>query len=396
MIKNFINTLQRYRIFRLAIARWSPFIQKSGILKIMQRLNKGSFTDSWGMDDRSDAHKDENWVKYQVDFSRLVHSKKTYTIGFIYKPLERDRIAFVGACESLGVPYVLFDICNPELFFELKNNTYDALLICPSIDNNVIRNLFHETAHLISSQIPVLIYPTLLELDLYEAKRTLAHFLELNHIPHPKTTVFYDYDTAVNYLDKATYPLVFKTHLGASASGVEILKNKKQATRLAGDLFRRYYLRKMESEYRAIEWGYMLIQEYIDEVREFRIIKIGDSWFGYQKWKSEKQEFMSGSGMLKWIDPPPALLDFCYNIALQHQFTTMCYDIFEKANGEYLVNELQTWFGSYDPTEMYVNGIPGRYYKNNDKWIFEPGMYNIHGSIPLRLIDIIQKLDQQN
>lgn len=374
----------------------SPFMQKSGILNVLKRFNKGSFTDSWEMNDRSGFHEDQVMTKYKVDFSQLVQAKKSYIIGFLYKALDRDRKYFTDACGSLNLSYVLFDICNPHLFDELRSRKIDALLVCPSIDNNIIRNIFHETTYLINSQMPVVMYPTILELNIYEAKRTLAKFLELNNIPHPKTTILYDYDTALKFLRNAVYPLVFKTHLGASASGVEILRNQKQAIRLAGDLFKRYYLRKMETEYRASEWGYMLVQEYIENAREYRIVKVGDSWFGWQKWKTEDQEFMSGSGLMKWIDPSKELLDFCYNIAEKFQFTTMCYDIFMDSEGAYKVNELQTWFGSYDPTEMYVNGIPGRYLKMNGKWTFEPGLFNVHNSIALRLVDMVNILNKQN
>jgi len=95
------------------------------------------------------------------------------------------------------------------------------------------------------------------------------------------------------------------------------------------------------------------------------------------------------------IGPSHDLLNFCYNIAERFHFTTMCFDIFENKKGEYFVNELQTWFGSYDPTEMYVNSIPGRYRMIEGKWIFEPGFYNIFGSNVLRLIHFISLLQEE-
>jgi|WetSurMetagenome_2_1015567.scaffolds.fasta_scaffold46695_2 hypothetical protein len=391
-LSRIVDKMQHYRSFRILVARSLPVLQKIKIKALLQIINKGSFSDSWGMDNRSDTHNRDLLKKYAVDFSRQVSMNKKYTIGFILKPTHRDTENIIHGCHAVGVSYVLYDIGNPDLFVELKKTICNALVICPAHDNNVIRNIFHETAQVINSEMNIFLYPSLRELNFYEAKRTLSYFLTLNNIPHPKTAVFNDLDAAVKYLNDSSYPLVFKTHLGASASGVEILPNRKQALKLARHLFNKYYLRKMETEKRATEWGYMLVQEFVNETKEYRIIKIGDSWFGYQKWKSSDQVFMSGSGVLKWIDPSVKLLNFCYEIASRHKFTSMCFDIFEDKSENFLVNELQTWFGSYDPTEMYVDGIPGRYCKIEGKWVFEPGMYNVHGSMALRVVDIIKSL----
>jgi len=399
-----VAKLQRFRRFRILVANLYPMLTKLKIIKLLQRINKGSISDPYDHEKNQNAGLINTYdidinklgpiESYNVDFRKFVSLYKDYTFGFLTKPNDYDLNNIRNACNILGVKVIIFNIKDPNLYYKIAKSDLDGIFIYPVFENDLIRNLFHEAVQILCSETKLRIYPSIRELNIYESKRTLADFLAINDIPHPKTSVFYDYGSAKEFLKTAEYPLVFKTHVGASASGVEILRNKKEALKLARNLFFRYYLRKLEVEKRAIEWGYMLLQEYIEDAKEFRIIKVGDSWFGYQKWKNENQEFFSGSGVCKMIDPPEDLLNFCRNISVKHDFTTMSFDIFENKKGNYLVNELQTWFGSYDPTEMYVDNTPGRYINLNGKWAFEPGFFNIHGSMLLRLIHFISILQQ--
>lgn len=60
--------------------------------------------------------------------------------------------------------------------------------------------------------------------------------------------------------------------------------------------------------------------------------------------------------------------------------------------GNYYVNELQSLFGSYNPSQMYINNIPGRFVYNDNRWLFEEGLFNGNGSANLRVEDFINKL----
>ncbi|GAJ23391.1 unnamed protein product, partial [marine sediment metagenome] len=121
--------------------------------------------------------------------------------------------------------------------------------------------------------------------------------------------------------------------------------------------------------------GCVLFQEYLADASEWRIIRLGKSYFGHQKLK--KGQFHSGSGKVGWYDPPKKLLNFVYEVTEKGNFTSMDIDIFETRDGRYLVNELQSMFGSYLDYQMLVDGRPGRYiYKPSTAgWIFEEGIF---------------------
>lgn len=219
----------------------------------------------------------------------------------------------------------------------------------------------------------------------------MAYFLQAEDLPHPKTFISYSKDESLAFIESCTLPLVFKSKNGAGSTSVEIVRTREQGTKLVKRLFDSHYINKALSDYRDIDYGYIFLQEYINNVREFRVIKMGDSWFGHEKSKSEDQEFMSGSGINLWTPPPHDLLEFCSHIADKYGFTSMCFDIFKDNHNRYLINELQTWFGSYNPSQMYINEVPGRYRKINGAWVFEHGLFNDIQSLPLRLVSCINE-----
>lgn len=71
-------------------------------------------------------------------------------------------------------------------------------------------------------------------------------------------------------------------------------------------------------------------------------------------------------------------------------------DIFETFEGEYYVNELQTMFGSFNISQMYIDGKPGRFKYLNNEWIFEEGYFNQNASMNLRVEDFIKILREKN
>lgn len=125
------------------------------------------------------------------------------------------------------------------------------------------------------------------------------------------------------------------------------------------------------------------------------MIRLGDSYFGHQKLR--KGDFHSGSDLVGWYDPPRELLDFAHRVTREGRFTSMCIDVFETEDGRYLVNELQSMFGSYLPYQMHVNDKPGRYMyeKSTGTWIFQEGIFNANGSCKLRVEMLLQLLGKR-
>ena len=135
---------------------------------------------------------------------------------------------------------------------------------------------------------------------------------------------------------------------------------------------------------------FVIFQQYIPHDFEWRIVKIGDSYFGHKKIKVGDKA--SGSKGIDYSLPPEMLLSFVKDICLRFNFNTMAVDIFEDEHGGYLINEMQTIFGHVQSYICRNDDGPGRFLFKDGKWIFENGMFNTNLSYDLRLNDVITKM----
>lgn len=379
--------LERNLWLRKLIGVFMPHIRGSRNIKkllTLLGLSKVVWSGSEGDDSFIDLYK-----LYGVNFHEMVDSACDTKIGLV--ALKDDDVVekFFGACDHMGIEGKLFDPSEESFFHEISLSTYEKFIVRPSHRTQVVRQLFFEKVDALAKVDGVKVYPSIDEQNFYESKRRLAHFLIVNNMPCPRTWVFYCKNEALDFVERANYPIVFKTNNGAGSSGVEIIKSRMSGRRMVKTCFDSYYLNKAITDYRDVDYGYVILQEFIHNAREHRVIKIGESWFGHEKSKLESQEFMSGSGINLWGRPSDCLLDFCESIAIKHRFTTMCFDVFEDESGNYLINELQTWFGSYNPSQMYVKGVPGRMVKISGEWVFQEGLFNGFSSVALRMVDFI-------
>ncbi|WP_271406751.1 ATP-grasp domain-containing protein [Tenacibaculum soleae] len=312
------------------------------------------------------------------------------------------------SCIELGVDYVIIDFLSSNWLNNIKENLdCDGYLVRPSHDFQEHNDVYMERLYFLNTTMNKKIYPSYNELKLYENKRNMATWLEIYHVPHPETTVFLDKKEALNFIDKTEYPIVFKSNTGAGATGVEIIKNKGKATKIIKNIFGRFNplltlgnpKKKRKFNINIPLFGdsqkhVVLIQKFHAIKWEWRIIKIGNSYFGHQKLLDG--EFASGSGKVGWVTPPTHLLEMVRNICDKGNFYSMAVDIFETENEEFLVNELQSIFGSYLDYQMIVDGEKGRYIFENDKFVFQKGVFNKYGSNLLRIEHFIKLINSED
>lgn len=315
---------------------------------------------------------------------------------------------YVNACEAIKVNYEVIDILAADWIEKIQTSGCDGFLCRPPCDFQERKSIYDEKIYFIHKFLKKPIYPSFDEQFIYENKRNMASFLEIMNFPHPKTNVFARKEDALLYIESCRYPIVFKSNIGAAASGVTIVKNKQHAKKIITSIFGRFRsiftigkipflksktLRGLQyPAFGKIQKHYVIIQEYHKIKWEWRIIKIGNSYFGHQKLL--KGEFASGSGIdaVGWVEPPKELLILVKDVCEKGQFYSMSVDIFETEKGEYLINELQTHFGAYDRPQMYIDGIPGRYLLQNEMYVFEEGHFNKYFNNILRVEHFIEIL----
>ena len=185
----------------------------------------------------------------------------------------------------------------------------------------------------------------------YDDKAAQSYLLTAARIPIPKTWVFWNYGEALEFLQCASYPLVFKLPTGAGSINVRLLSSFEEAKEWLGLLFwsgafdlnhappsftlLRKRLRpalrlwiKGRTPDPGPSFDYhkkcMLVQEFLpDNPFDTRITVIGQRAFGFRRFNRPNDFRASGSGLIDYdpgaIDEETVRLGFTVAQALKTQ-----------------------------------------------------------------------------
>ncbi len=342
----------------------------------------------------------------------------TYNICIIKNETDDDHLPWVTACKnnSEDIKYKIVDITRNDWLDRVQEENFDIYLVRPPDKISFFKQLYDERLYILHNILMKNIYPSFEETLVYENKKFLSYWLRANQIPHPFTGVFYYKNEVLSFIETCKLPIVAKTSIGAGGSGVRIIKDRKELSEYVQQAFsekgitRRWGVNLRKGSYvkrlfnRMIDipgffsylsnkrrsasidphrW-FVIFQEYIPVVFEWRVVRIGDSFFAHKK-LGEKDGLISGTSKVSWDGPDDKLLNFVKMVTDKREFLSQAVDIFVDLDGSYLVNELQCFFGSKAAHQMILNGKPGRYIHNNSAWIFEEGEFNLNNSYNLRL-----------
>lgn len=322
---------------------------------------------------------------------------------------------WIKVCEK--TPHIecvdIIELTNDNWLAMVTKKDYDLFLLRPPGRSEQFKRLYDERVYIISSIMRKRIYPSYNEVLIFENKRLLRDWLISNTIPCPPTYVFFHEKEAISFINKSLeFPLVGKTNIGASGSGVVFMHNKEEAKRYINQAFsigvktitgpklfkgsllnkiiksitKKGFLKNRMKEYSVTanlsQKGFVILQKFVPHSFEWRCVRIGDSYFAHKKMAVNNK---SSGTLIKGYDPVnESLLDFIRSVTEKTNLTSVSIDLFEKGN-EFLVNEIQCFFGQSDPYQMLVDGVPGRYRHLEGKWVFEPGDFNTHESYDLRI-----------
>jgi len=322
-------------------------------------------------------------------------SKYPHVLGII-KEFWHLHWHYIAACRDVGVAYKVLDISGPDWQKVIETSGCDAFLVRPSVQVSIWKQMYDERLRIMTKDMGKIIFPSYDELWFWESKRRMHYWLHANDVPYPKTWIFYDRKAALRFAEQTPLPIVFKSDMGSGATGVIIFRErsclKKHILRCFGRGFTTY--RKAPNDR---EWGNIFLQEYIENAREWRIIRIGESYFGYEKLMG--RGFHSGSHRSRHGLPPADLLDLAQEVTDKGKFLSMDLDILVTPGTRPLVNELQPIFGMEYTTEAcIVDGKTGRmlYDTTHNSWQFEAGSFCRNQLCNLRVIALLETLGREH
>jgi glutathione synthase/RimK-type ligase-like ATP-grasp enzyme len=346
-------------------------------------------------------------------------------LAILKNEFDDNHLHWMKACEHFGVQFEVVDIVSQQWLDILKSKAWLGFLVCPSGRQSHFKTLYDERLSILNELYSSkLFFPSLTEVKLHENKKYLSYWLAANEIPHPKTFVFYNQSEAQNFiLNYRKKELVGKMNIGASGKGVVILRDK---------IDQMNYIKKAFSEGIGQSWGpnmamggwmhrikklikdpsrikkrlqiynmnrleiqkdFVIFQEYIEHKFEWRVVRIGDSFFAHQKTKQGDKA--SGTKGIEYIIPTDNLLNFVREVTDTYGFNCMAIDLFEDGMGGYLINEMQCIFGHVQSFICAKNDRPGRLLTENGGWFFQEGVFNENLSYDLRLETFLNFLQNE-
>ncbi len=318
-------------------------------------------------------------------------SDRPWTVGII-RDLFHNHESYIMACRDLRVAYKTVDLFASDWMRQVQESGCDAFVAWPSEYIQEWKRVYDDRLRFLVRELGRVVYPSYDALWLYGSKQRMLDWLEIHGYPHPRSWAFYLREEAESFLTSTLYPVVVKLDIGSSSHSVWIAKNKCEAGALVKRAFGKGLIGK-RADPQARQWRHILIQEYIPDIREWRMIRIGDSYFGHEKKRAG--EFHSGSKLVGWFAPPPQALELLHSVTEKGGFGSMDMDVFETSDGRFLVNELQAVFGSFDSSQMYIDGAPGRYRRVDGRFVFEGGRFCWNACCNLRIEDLLGRLDSR-
>jgi len=311
---------------------------------------------------------------------------------------------YTKACEELNIDYEVIDFVSANWLDNIRNAKVDGVLCHPPCDFQERKSMLDERLYFVDKYLKLPIYPNFDSLYIYENKRNMAYWLEVNNIPHSKTKVITTKQEAEDFFKDTTYPVVLKSNIGAGGNMVHFIESQRSSSKYIRQIFGYkggLFCKGLSPRFKkygipfkltgGAQKHYMVLQEFHKIKWEWRIIKIGNTYSGHKKLL--KGHKASGSGLVGWDHPPAELLYFVKDICDKGKFDSMAVDIFETVDGQYLVNELQAMFGAHIPYQMKKDGKPGMFlYTDKDGFVFEEGeFYRLKGNL-LRISHFVEKL----
>lgn len=318
------------------------------------------------------------------------------------------------------ITYDVVDIIKSDWLEKIQDGCYSLVLSRPPGSSLTLKKLYDERLYVIERILNIPIFPVYTSALVYENKNALHYVLSAHSVPMPLTKVFYAQAEAMDYIKSCDYPFIAKKIIGAAGLGVVKIKNYQQAalyvkrafstgigsktgpdlrkpnllTRIVIGIFKKGYLKQKLLSYKSAltekQKGFVFFQEYIPHAYEWRVVRIGCSYFAHKKLANDGMT--SGFLLKEYGEPPLPLLNFVKEVSERIGIDSAAYDLFETSDGSYLVNEVQAIFGQSDPYQMLVDGEPGRYVFDGSNWIFEKGDFNSNKSYSLRLENELRKI----
>ncbi|MCX7861882.1 MAG: hypothetical protein N2449_02675 [Bacteroidales bacterium] len=331
----------------------------------------------------------KKWEHLNSPFEKNFKSS-SLKIGIVKEPWNMH-YHYILACNELNISYRLIDIFSENWLSSFFDDSIQYFIFRPSVQYSVWKDMYDNRIRILAEFIPQKLFPNPHLLWLWESKLRQYEWLKAHQYPHAETNIFYKKRDALTFAKICSLPIVYKANMASGASGVKIIKSRfslflriYRSFHLGNRTYRKHKLDK--------EHGYIILQQYLSSITEWRIFRMGKYYFGFQKIK--KGTFHSGSHEFSYGMPPIQLLNFTKELTDKHNFKHVSIDYFIDEKHRFYINEIQVYFGQYQDRELLrIDNKSGRlfYDENLKNWVFEEGSFCKNNMANIRLLTLIDE-----
>jgi glutathione synthase/RimK-type ligase-like ATP-grasp enzyme len=231
----------------------------------------------------------------------------------------------------------------------------------------------------------------------FDDKVGQKYLLEAIGAPLVPSYVFYSKKDAIDWINKTTFPKVFKLRGGAGATNVKLVQSKRQAMRLVNKAFGKGFaqfnrwnnfkerIRKFKSGKDSIlgvckglgrliittefdkmhdrEKGYVYFQDFIpNNNSDTRIVVVGNKALGERRFVRKNDFRASGSGEFSYENISTDAVEVAFKISKRLSLQSVAFDFIFDSNQNPLIIEMSYGFGTSG-----IKNSPG-YWDNNMNW----------------------------
>ena len=286
-------------------------------------------------------------------------------------PDNADWLRYQRYLEHNDIPYEFFDIFKSDWIEKAFN--FDVIVWRTDSDPATQRDA-ETKIYFIENHLKKLCYPTYREIWSYEDKVRQYYLFKINNIPTVETFITHEKDEAIEFIEKAKFPIVSKIATGSGSLGVELIKDKRAAKK---------FISKVFAPGRNTCWtylkqkNYVYFQEYIpDALYDLRVTIVGNIFTGFYRMRPQNDFRASGAGLIVRKEIPEEALLLAKQVKNTFGVTLLGVDMIKSEyHGQYKVIEASIFNTVNTAEKLTINGVPGYYECCNGTFTFRPGKY---------------------
>ena len=277
--------------------------------------------------------------------------------GFLFTPKNAYWPRYQRYLEHNDIPYKFYDIYKSNWIEESQK--FDVITWRTSSDPATQRDA-KTKIYLLENYLGKFCHPSYEEIWNYEDKVRQYYLFKINNLPVIDTFISNNKEEVADFVESTEYPFVSKISTGSGSQGVQIIKNKKEATK---------YINKVFAAGRNTYWTYVKQKDYVyfqkficDASFDLRVIVIGNKYFGYYRMKPHNDFRASGAGLYVKKEIPKEALLIARDVKEKLNTTMLAVDMLKPENeGNYKMIEASIFIQVDTAEQLIINGVSGDY-----------------------------------